>query len=596
MKHPYLIFLFILCQLSVQHKQNNESGDLSTWQSCNPEGTVQYQAGFNDIVVTEVMADPLPSVGMPELEYIEIYNRCPFEICLDKWQICLGNRCAVLQPFNILPGDYVFLFDSKHADLFRGSQKAIPVNEFPAVSNTGQTIILTDSTGNIIFSLEYDDTWYRSSEKRNGGWSLEMIDPGNPCGKEENWKASENVNGGTPGMRNSVYAENPDYKKPELLKAVIISDSSLFLYFNETVSDVNLYQFDTYFVNNGVGTPYRLKTGGNSHNSVVLYFDKLFIGNTYYSLKIKNKLTDCAGNQLQKENYYLFRKPFPCDSLDLVINEIMFDPSVPGGEFLELYNRSFKTIDIEGFAISLKDPYTEKSGPLYPLSEVHYTIEPGKYILLTGNTRLISDIYYIESTYNFLKMKNFPNLPNENRFISLYDAHNRIIDEVLYSPDFHNELIINTKGVSLERVSHEASSTQPHNWLSASGDFDYATPGYENSQYFENDESSSIRVFAEPEIITPDGDGRCDETVIKYSVSDAGYFANIIVFDCTGRPVKKIAQNFPVGRKGEFIWNGKTDYNRKAPVGAYVIYAEIYNMSGDIEKFKICSIIAERIY
>lgn len=55
--------------------------------------------------------------------------------------------------------------------------------------------------------------------KEDGGWSLEMIDPSNPCQGDANWTASEDVSGGTPGEINSVFGENADDVPPMLVGA-----------------------------------------------------------------------------------------------------------------------------------------------------------------------------------------------------------------------------------------------------------------------------------------------------------------------------------------------------------------------------------------
>ena len=47
-----------------------------------------------------------------------------------------------------------------------------------------------------------------------------MIDPKNPCTGSGNWTASMQLIGGTPGMTNSVSAENPDQQGPDLLRTI----------------------------------------------------------------------------------------------------------------------------------------------------------------------------------------------------------------------------------------------------------------------------------------------------------------------------------------------------------------------------------------
>ncbi|MBN2215156.1 MAG: lamin tail domain-containing protein [Bacteroidales bacterium] len=554
-----------------------------------------HQPRFNDLIITEIMADPFPAAGLPEAEYLEIFNRCEYAICLRDWHIYAGRNCASFDEVIILPGEYMLLLDNSHKDMFSGLSGISGMYDFPGISNTGQELVLKDNHDRIIFSTEYHTSWYKDHFKSEGGWSLEMIDTDNPCGGKDNWTASISINGGTPGYTNSVAGKNPDNDDPRLLKSVIISDSTLYLLFSEPITGENLYSTNNYYVDNGMGIPCQSAPGGNLLNSVILYFNKCFNEDVFYSLHIKDCLSDCTGNRIGNTSVSAFRKPSKCDSTDLIINEILFNPYVRGGEFIEIFNRSLKTIDLKDFYLSTRDDYSAKSGQSFLLSEFHYTIEPGDYLVITENINLVTDNYRYISENDFLETEDIPNLPDKGAVISLFDSNDHLIDEAAYSEKMHVEIASNTKGISLERINPDWPSNDADNWYTASGDFGYATPGYENSQD-RKDEISSFTVIAEPEIITPDGDGINDETAIKYIVPDAGYFANIIVFDRTGRPVKIIARNILLGSTGEFTWNGKNDSGITAPVGPYLIYTEIFNLSGNIKKFKNSCIIAEKIY
>jgi hypothetical protein len=57
---------------------------------------------------------------------------------------------------------------------------------------------LKTNTGQLVDSVNYNTDWYRDDDKLEGGWTLEMIDPNNICGEENNWSSSENPAGGTP--------------------------------------------------------------------------------------------------------------------------------------------------------------------------------------------------------------------------------------------------------------------------------------------------------------------------------------------------------------------------------------------------------------
>jgi hypothetical protein len=104
---------------------------------------------------------------------------------------------------------------------------ALGISGFPSLNNDAGDILLSSGSGNIIHALHYDKSWFNNELKASGGWSLEMIDPSNPCASGKNWTASHSLTGGTPGMRNSADAENPDSESPTLIRAVAMRFSDL---------------------------------------------------------------------------------------------------------------------------------------------------------------------------------------------------------------------------------------------------------------------------------------------------------------------------------------------------------------------------------
>jgi hypothetical protein len=58
----------------------------------------------------------------------------------------------------------------------------------------------------MIHSLHLCDSWYQNPVKKEGGWTLEMIDTKNPCNGFSNWRASAIQKAGSPGKKNTVNA------------------------------------------------------------------------------------------------------------------------------------------------------------------------------------------------------------------------------------------------------------------------------------------------------------------------------------------------------------------------------------------------------
>ena len=108
-----------------------------------------------------------------------------------------------------------------------------PMTNRPLLFLNCDSIVLKSPASFAIDSVAYSYSWYRNSEKEEGGWSLEIIDPQNICGEENNWTASEDAKGGSPGKQNSVIANKPDLLGPKLISVVVLHTNQLLLRFDE---------------------------------------------------------------------------------------------------------------------------------------------------------------------------------------------------------------------------------------------------------------------------------------------------------------------------------------------------------------------------
>ena len=74
---------------------------------------VAEAAGFGSIVFSEIMADPSPMVGLPDVEYIELYNRGDVSCSVKGWTLQVGDRVCILPDVVIRAGGYVVLLSSR---------------------------------------------------------------------------------------------------------------------------------------------------------------------------------------------------------------------------------------------------------------------------------------------------------------------------------------------------------------------------------------------------------------------------------------------------------------------------------------------------
>ena len=156
-----------------------------------------------DIVISELMADPTPQISLPNNEWIELRNTSVNAFNLLGWRIGdATGQSGTMPAYTLLPDSFVIVCTSSAATAMSAYGPVIVVTSFPSLDNTNDIIYLRSVQNKIIHAVNYTDAWYKNELKKDGGWSLEMIDTKNPCSGFANWKASNDLKGGTPGKKN----------------------------------------------------------------------------------------------------------------------------------------------------------------------------------------------------------------------------------------------------------------------------------------------------------------------------------------------------------------------------------------------------------
>ena len=545
-----------------------------------------YYPGVYDLVINEIMADPSPPVLLPETEYIELYNRSNRDICLKEWQFTANSRTAILPEITLSPDAYIILCDRDDQFLFDSNILTSGLEHFPALTNSGADLILQDRSGKLIHAISYNDDWYLTTDKKDGGWSLEMINPLDACNGSDNWNESEDYRGGTPASANSVFDVNTVGSAPQLWRAAVTDTGSLMLYFSEPLDSQTVYSNLYYSVDNLIGSPEQVLPSWPLADKVELFFLKTFLLQTEYTVNLTSDFCDCSGIRIGQPAEKIFFVPEEADSSDIVINEILFDPVTGRNEFLELFNASDKTIDLKGFSLIFSD----RNNTAKVITDDYWPLRPGEYALIAA------DYYGIDSDGKFGKaerivlMPGLPALSNEGNTLFIQSPDGGIVDEVQYLPVWHHEILMETKGVSLERISPVESGLLSHNWQSASSDAGYMSPATPNSQHVS--EMQNFVLTVEPETVTPNSDGLNEELSVCYQLDEEGYMGRIFVFDIQGKRCRNLANGELLGVSGCYTFDGRNEEGTVLPTGYYVVYFEAYAATGKSYRKKEAFVIA----
>ena len=552
-----------------------------------------FSAYSFDIVINEIMADPNPIVSLPDFEYLELLNRTSLPVNLNNWILCIGSSEKEIANVIIEPQGFLILGDDDAAQYLSVFGNFYGFSSF-TLTNSGQTIILKNPEGKIISTVSYSEEWYKNKNKENGGWSLEQIDPDNPCGGIYNWTACEDIGGGTPGRENSVFALNPDLLPPDLYNVNIIDSQKIKLFFTEPMDSVSLLNTERYYIDHEIGNPIGVELFPPDYRSVILFLNKDLQENIIYSLSITDSLTDCVGNTIPINTSILFAIPKAADSLDIVINEFLPDPKDDGVRFIEIYNRSEKIIDLSSLLLASYDFFTSNIETPYAISEDGFLFFPGEYIVLSESPEIVQQQYFTSNPDAFIKMKKMPSFTNSEGVVAITNKGFQIIDLFPYSEDMQFPLLNSTEGVSLERLNFDRPTNDRSNWHSAAEDVGFGTPAYENSQ-FRSFEQIDEQITVSPEIFSPDNDGYNDVLNINYEFNAPGYVANILIYDARGRLIINLVKNELLGTKGCFSWDGIDRDNAKAVIGIYIIYIEIFDLDGNVKYYKKTAVLGGKL-
>jgi hypothetical protein len=542
-----------------------------------------------DVVICEIMADPNPPLALPNAEYIELKNRSGHLLDLSGWTLTTSSASSGPMPKYLLPSDSILILTSSaNAVLFQSYGRTLGIPGFPALANEGSVLSLVSREGRTIHAVRYSPEWYASELKAAGGWSLEMIDTNAPCAEKNNWTASVDARGGTPGRQNTVLASRPDAVPPRLLHSFCTDNTTLVAVFDEPVDSATASTTANYGLDKGLSILSVIPLPP-LFNNIQLRLQSPLQEATVYELSVKN-IRDCAGNTISINNKVKAGWASEPGYRDLVINEILFNPRPNGRDYVECYNNSHKVLDAGAMYLGNRNAAGSPSS-LRKLSDDHVYIFPGDYVLLTEDEHTLKHDYLVKNENAILVIPSFPSYPDDKGDVLLMNFQGLLLDEVGYSEKWHFPLITNAEGVSLERIDPSDSTQKSSNWHSAATSSGYGTPTYKNSQYKAAEELFAA-IEVHPKIFSPDNDGRDDIASISYRFKESGYVANLTIYDDHGRRIRALVRNGLTGITGSWNWDGLDESGQNLRSGIYIILAEVFNLNGKKHQFKLPVVVA----
>ena len=540
-----------------------------------------------DVLINEILADPTPAVTLPTIEFVELFNRSSVNFQLDGWGFSSGGTPVRLPAYVLGAGEYLILADEADVAAFAGYGAVLGLPDFPALTNGGDQLSLLSANDALVDFVDYDASWYGSGAKADGGWTLERIAPGRPCAGADNWLASEDLRGGTPGVVNSLFTNATDTEGPQLLRVFPLGPTELLLQFDETVGNAPT----TAFALSGFVVT-ATEIGFPAQNEVVLTLDSPLPAAEIFTLTINADLTDCTGTAAatQSIDFGLPERALPGD---VVLNELLFNPVTGGERYVELYNRSDKIIDPTTLLLARVDS-TQTVEPITTPT----LFFPDTYLVLTEDRQDILNRFAVPAPENLLDNE-LPPLNNEAGNLTLFTTDNAgnlvVLDAFDYDADFHSALLDDENGVALERLDPAAPTQSAGNWFTAAATAGFGTPTGPNSQLL-----TDVQIDEEPFTfsagrVSPDGDGFEDVVLLNYKLDQPGFLLNARIYDAAGQEVRRLANNLLLGATGSLPWDGSGDNGERLRLGIYVCWLEYFEPDGTTGRAKLPIVVAGRL-
>ncbi|MEI2695787.1 MAG: lamin tail domain-containing protein [Saprospiraceae bacterium] len=535
---------------------------------------------YHDLIITEIMADPSPPASLPEREYIEIKNTSPNILNLQNCILSDGSTEAYFGKCSIKPDSFLILCAARDTDLFKGYGSVYGLNGFPSINNAAEVVQLYNADFELIDLVQFDDSWYGSEIKKEGGYSLELMNEGDLCLGKLNWTASQHFSGGSPGRENSVASHATVDSTLHLTSLHALSEWEIKVSFNKNLDFKTIYHLEWFKItpNRSLATVSFIEQRTNE--LLILLNEPLDKGISYtlYFTEIQNCI-----QQKFNFNSKAFNVPAEPEMGDLTFSEVLFNPNSGGQDFIEIYNKSNQSLKCSALMIS--NPLTSNTWMNLNTDQV---ILPGGYLAFSSDPENLIIQYPFHDSLRIVK-SDLPSISDEGGILILaVRDHNtlRVLDSFQFDESWHHPFLKDPEGVSLEKIHLELASDNKQNWQSASKTYFFATPGIKNSQWQDSLKNSEQFIPSLSSIwISPNGDNLMDFLEIKFHLPKSGFNSRIEVFDLSGYRVKKLKSQL-LATDDFVIWNGDSDQGTRLARGNYIIRMELLHPDGDILQFK----------
>ena len=415
------------------------------------------------LIINEIMYN---SPGADE-EWIEIYNMTGSSVDLENWKVLDsdGSHSPIVIPagYSIADSGFFTIEVATNGD-FPFTPDYDGSGNF-ALNNNGDAVRLYNADGILVDIVNYSDSDPWPSGPDGNGPSLSLIDPDSDNSLAASWAASDQ-DGGTPGAINF----------PPVPFITVINPNG-----GEYIQQGEQYLINwTYGFWDGDIKIELVKEGQDPQLIVYNYaasnmsytwnvFNDQELGDDY---KIRISGINDGDPVDESDDYFSIIEAYEIPNI--VITEIMYNPPESGEdslEFLEFYNNSMDTVNMEGFFMS--------QGVDYVFPDID--ILPDTFLLLAKDSMVMMTTFGVQA-YQWTSGA----LSNGGETVEISDSLGNVIDYVPYDDQLPWDTLADGLGPSLTLCNPDVDNSQGQNWtasvnfaaVNAEGDSIWATPGF----------------------------------------------------------------------------------------------------------------------
>mgnify|MGYP001597758484 FL=1 len=121
-----------------------------------------------DLIVNELFPDPSPKIGLPDAEYVELFNLKNYSLDLENCTLADENSATTLPQIIIPENGYLILCNEADKELFHSIPNVYGVKSMPSLNNSSDVVIIKNRFGQLIDSINYTNLFYKNDIKKNG--------------------------------------------------------------------------------------------------------------------------------------------------------------------------------------------------------------------------------------------------------------------------------------------------------------------------------------------------------------------------------------------------------------------------------------------